>query len=398
MQLLTFSRKSLFQRKAVDLNELIAESVSLLRRLIGEDVSLQFVADPRLGKVLADPGQIEQVIMNLVVNARDAMPTGGRLVIQTESLTFNQLDRVHYSDLPPGEYARLRVTDTGIGIAPEVIDKIFEPFFTTKDSTKGTGLGLAVAHGVVSQCGGHIHVESIPGQGTTFSILLPTEPVADRDAEHEPPTPHPDGPETILVVEDEEAVRKIACMGLESHGYNVLTAVDVESALALTDQHTGAIDLLITDIVMPGRGIRELVQKLQQTRPNIKVLFISGYTDDAIVRHGIESGRENFLSKPFTPLTLAKKARAMLDEPLGASGSWQLAVGSWQLAVGSWQLAVGSGQWASWQWQLAVGSGQWAVGSGQWVRESSLVIRITNIAQLAIVWHNLPKELEHGDV
>ncbi len=316
MQLLAFSRKSLVKQRLIDLNELIEESVSLLRRLIGEDITLSFVPDRRLAKVLADPGQIEQVIMNLVVNARDAMPRGGRLTCQTRAVQIGSNDGLNFPDLEPGHYSELKVTDTGTGISPEVIGKVFEPFFTTREVGKGTGLGLAVAHGVVKQCGGHISVESSPGFGTTFTILLPAIGEVSTGPDQDQSKPATQGLETVLLVEDEDSVRRIARIALEAQGYTVLVAGSGSGAMQLVEEYPGPIELLITDVVMPGLGGRELVEAVQQIRPEIRVLYISGYTNDAVVRHGIQTATDNFLQKPFTPLSLARKVRAVLDQHL----------------------------------------------------------------------------------
>jgi PAS domain S-box-containing protein len=315
-QLLAFSRKAMVEPRLLDLNELVSNSAKLLRRLIGEDVLLTLVADPALGLLRADPGQLEQVLMNLGVNARDAMPTGGRLTLETRSVTVGAGASGRDPNLKPGRYAQLSVTDTGHGMSEEVKGKIFEPFFTTKGVGKGTGLGLAVVHGVVEQCGGHIRVDSAVGRGTTFELLFPV-------AEQPPDAPAASGAyklvsrgtETVLLVEDEEAVRTIARLALETQGYRVLVAASGQEALRLTEGSVEPIHLVVTDVVMPGMGGRLLAEALRKRRPQIRVLYMSGYNDDAILQHGVSGSHDAFLQKPFTPLGLARKVRAVLDAP-----------------------------------------------------------------------------------
>ncbi|MDB5306801.1 MAG: Sensory box histidine kinase/response regulator [Gemmataceae bacterium] len=308
-QLLAFSRKAIIEPKVLDLNEVVARSEKLLRRLIGEDVALVTALTPELGRVKADPVQVEQVLMNLVVNARDAMPGGGRLLVETGNAEVPGDDPARR----PGWYVRLAVSDTGCGMADEVKAKIFEPFYTTKGPGKGTGLGLAVVHGVVEQSGGYVRVDSEVGVGTTFEVLVPAvKDVAGR------PSPGvvrvmARGTETVLVVEDEEAVRRIARIALETQGYTVLEADGGTTAVRVADQHSGPVHLLLTDVVMPGTGGRELADTLRQRYPGLKVLYMSGYTDDAVVRHGVIEATDAFLQKPFTLQALAKKARSVLD-------------------------------------------------------------------------------------
>ncbi len=311
-QLLAFSRRAIIEPKVIDLNELIAESAKLLRRLIGEDVALAVVPDQAPVRIMADPGQIEQVVMNLVVNARDAMPTGGRLTIKTRDVTIGEDEVRAYPGVNPGRYAQLRVSDTGQGMTEEVKKKIFEPFFTTKALGKGTGLGLAVVHGVVEQCGGHIGLDSTIGVGTTFTLLFPLaieEPEGPKSVLMRIAT---QGTETILLVEDEDAVRTIARIALTMQGFTVLESESGADAIRLAEEHGGPIHLLVTDVVMPEIGGRQLAESVRTYRPEVKVLYMSGYTDDAVIHHGVES-TDAFVQKPFTPLGLARKVRAVLD-------------------------------------------------------------------------------------
>ena len=310
-QLLAFSRRQVLQTRVLNLNEVITDSINMLRRLIGEDIDLVTRLDDDLEWVKADPGQIEQVIMNLAVNARDAMPRGGALTIETANTLIDENYARKHVSARLGRYVRLKVRDTGCGMDEETRLRIFEPFFTTKERGKGTGLGLSTVYGIVKQSGGHITVESQPDSGTTFRILLPMaeEKVAEADA---PAQAHsPKGSETILVVEDEEAVRKLTRIILSVGGYTVLEAANGFEALELCGQRS--IDLLLTDVVMPQMSGRELVEKVSLIRPRMKVLYMSGYTDDAIVRHGVLDAGVPLLQKPFTPDTLSRKVREILD-------------------------------------------------------------------------------------
>ncbi|MDY3554943.1 response regulator [Gemmata sp. JC717] len=311
-QLLAFSRRSMVEPKVLDLNAVATHIGKLLRRLIGEHITLALALDPYLAPVTADLGQIEQVIINLAVNARDAMPGGGRLTLETRNVELRPADTASQPDLRPGRYVRLAVADTGAGIPEDVRPHIFEPFFTTKGVGKGTGLGLAVVHGVVKQAGGHITVECPHGAGTTFVMLFPA--CAAPDAPAPAPAPVPTGgTETILLVEDEEPVRNIARIALDVQGYTVLTAGCAADALNVSAAHPGRIDLLVTDVVMPNAGGRELGDALRAARPNVKILFMSGYTDEAVVPDGAFGSGEAFIQKPFSPIGLARKVRAVLD-------------------------------------------------------------------------------------
>ena len=314
-QLLAFSRKQVLQPAVVDLNAVVADLEPMLHRLIGEDVAIAARLAVTLDQVKVDRGQIEQVIVNLAVNARDAMPDGGRLTLETANATLEEsYAREHAA--PPGAYVMLAVSDTGVGMSTDVQNRLFEPFFTTKGPGKGTGLGLATVYGIVKQSGGIIDVYSELGMGTTFRVYLPRMDGAV-------PTPHaPDGPavtgrgsETLLLVEDEPSLRDLAREVLETFGYAVVEAAGPEAALERSRAHPGVIHLLVTDVVMPQMNGRQLAAILREERPDMRVLYMSGYTDDAIVRHGVLDARASFLAKPFTPEGLGRKVREVLDAP-----------------------------------------------------------------------------------
>ena len=314
-QLLAFSRKAVIEPRVLDLNAVVLDTEKMLRRLIGEDISLTTVPGPLLRPVKADAGQLEQIVVNLAVNARDAMPRGGKLTIETANVELDEHYTRMHAGLKPGRYVMLAVSDTGCGISAEVQTRIFEPFFTTKGPGKGTGLGLATVYGIVKQAGGHISVYSEVGCGTTFKVYLP--PADERAApgkSHHGTRIAPDGNETIVLVEDEDAVRGIARLALEMHGYHVLDARNGADALRFCEQHEGPIHLLITDVVMPDMGGREIAERLATCKPGTRVLYLSGYTDDAVVRHGILQADVAFLQKPFTPIALAHKVREVLDQ------------------------------------------------------------------------------------
>jgi two-component system, cell cycle sensor histidine kinase and response regulator CckA len=314
-QLLAFSRKAVVEPRVLDLNALVNGTEKMLRRLIGEDISLAATLAPALGKIKADAGQIEQVIVNLAVNARDAMPQGGKLTIETRNVELGNDYVAMHPEVKPGRYVMLAVSDTGFGMSQDTKAHIFEPFFTTKGPGKGTGLGLSTVYGVVTQCGGHLEVFTDVGQGASFKIYFPC---VDENMPSRKSNPGlrvaPHGRETILLVEDEEAVRKITKLTLQSFDYNVLAAENGKDAIQLCEQYTQPIDLLITDVVMPEMGGRQVAEHLAARRPGIKILFISGYTDDAVVRHGIFTAEVAFLQKPFTPTSLATKVREVLDQ------------------------------------------------------------------------------------
>ncbi|HEY6155970.1 MAG TPA: PAS domain S-box protein [Gemmatimonadales bacterium] len=313
-QLLAFSRRQVLAPKVLELNAVVANMDKMLRRLIGEDVELATALHAEAGAVNADPGQLEQVLLNLVVNARDAMPGGGRVLIETTRVLLRDelVERRHR--LPPGDYVCLAVTDSGLGMDESTQAHLFEPFFTTKEVGKGTGLGLATVYGIVKQSGGYIWVYSEPARGTTVKVYLPRVPGAA-----EPPLPAPEPPplrgghETVLLVEDAAPVRTLARRSLEACGYTVLDAADGPSAIELSARHPGAIAVLVTDVVMPGMSGRELAERLAPTRPAMKVLYTSGYTDDAMVRQGVLNAGVAFLQKPFVPDSLARKVRDVLD-------------------------------------------------------------------------------------
>jgi CheY-like chemotaxis protein len=287
----------------------------MLRRLLGEDVELTSVPAPQLGRVRADPCSVEQVIMNLVVNARDAMPTGGRLTIETRNANLDEDYAREHPGSTLGPHVVLSVSDNGIGMDKATQSRIFEPFFTTKEAGKGTGLGLSTAFGIAQQSGGSIWVDSEPGKGTTFEVYFPRVTAA-IDAPH--PTLPPvtlGGRETILLVEDEEQVRAVAQDILERNGYRVLAARNPGEALILCEQHLGTIDLLLTDVVMPQMSGPELARRIATVRSDTRVLCMSGYTDDSAVRHGVLESGVAFLQKPFTPETLMQKVREVCDTP-----------------------------------------------------------------------------------
>jgi two-component system, cell cycle sensor histidine kinase and response regulator CckA len=314
-QLLAFSRKQVLQPKVLDLNELVDHSTSLLQRLIGEDIELLFVPGADAGRVRVDPGQLEQVIVNLAVNGRDAMPEGGRLTVETANVALLADYAARRVDVAPGPYVMLAVSDTGVGMDRAVQTRIFEPFFTTKGPGHGTGLGLATVYGIVKQSGGHIRVYSEPGRGTVFRIYLPRTDAPVEPASAAAPSALPRGAETVLLVEDESEVRGLAREVLEGLGYTVLEAAVPGDAILIAERHVGLIELLLTDVVMPGMSGSALASRVTAERPETKVLFMSGYTDDAIVRHGVLEPGTSFLEKPFSPQALAMKVREALDRP-----------------------------------------------------------------------------------
>jgi len=311
-QLLAFSRKQILAPKVLDLNTVVAGMVTMLQRLIGEDIELVFLAGSELGRVKADPGQLEQVIANLAVNARDAMPNGGRLTLETAAVDLSEHYARQHVGVQAGSYVMLGVSDTGIGMDRETQARIFEPFFTTKEPGKGTGLGLATVYGIVKQSGGNIWVYSEPGKGTTFKVYLPQVHDAEDSAEPEQIRAGR-GTETILIVEDEDEVRALACEVLASYGYEVLQARTPAEALLIAERHTGPIPLLLTDVIMPGMSGRILAERLAPLRPEMNVLYMSGYTDEAIVHHGTLDAGTPFIQKPFTPDALAAGVRRLLD-------------------------------------------------------------------------------------
>jgi CheY-like chemotaxis protein len=314
-QLLAFSRKQVLQPVPLDLSETAAGLEKMLRRILGEDIDYIQNLAPSLGLTMADPGQIEQVLMNLVVNARDAMPEGGKLTVTTSNVEMDGEYLTHHPTLKPGPYVLLTVTDSGCGMDGPTKAKIFEPFFTTKEKGRGTGLGLSTVYGIVKQSGGDIWVYSEPGHGTTFKIYLPRDLTATAAAiQSLGGVPgRSTGTETIFLVEDEGALREAARRTLAEAGYRVLTAKDGEEALGLCEHHLEELHVLLTDVVMPGMGGRTLAQKLTERRPNLKVIYMSGYTDDAIIHHGVIDFGTHFLGKPFSGNDLKLKIREVLD-------------------------------------------------------------------------------------
>jgi len=315
-QLLAFSRQQVLEPKVLDLNAVITEAGTLLRRVIGADIDLHTATSDDLGRVKADPGQIDQIIMNLVVNARDAMPDGGKLTIETANIELSEDYTRSHVGVKPGRYVMLAVSDTGCGMDAETQSRIFEPFYTTKGVGKGTGLGLSTVYGIVQQSDGHIEVYSEPGRGAAFKVYLPRIDTASERLSLAAPQAQPTrGTETILVVEDEEQVRYVIRQTLELSGYSVIEAPDGRRALELCEQPGFRIDLVVTDIVMPELGGPELVRRLERLEREWPVLYISGYTDRAIVHHGILSAGRAFLQKPFTPDALLRKVREVMDRP-----------------------------------------------------------------------------------
>jgi signal transduction histidine kinase/ActR/RegA family two-component response regulator len=316
-QLLAYGRKQFLQPEIINLDQIIAGMESMFLNLMGGDVGVQIIPAVDLRAVKADAGQIEQVIMNMVINARDAMPNGGKLTLETANVSFDAESVERYPELKPGDYVMLAITDTGIGMSEAVRVRVFEPFFSTKAVGEGTGLGLSTCYGIIKQSGGHISVYSEPGRGTTFKIYL-------SQFESQPKTPVrrsaspdlPRGTETILLVEDDPALREMATTLLRRLGYTVLAAANGIDALNLRQQHdTGQVDLLFTDVVMPQMSGKELSERIQALNPRTRVLFTSAYTENAIVHQGILNPGVALLQKPFTPNALALKLRAVLDQP-----------------------------------------------------------------------------------
>ena len=322
-QLLAFGRRQILEPKVLNLNVILADVEKLLQRVIGEDIELVFQTNTKIGSVEADPGQLEQVIVNLATNARDAMPAGGRLTIATANVDLDEAYADRRVVVRPGHYVQLVVSDTGCGIDRETQSHIFEPFFTTKEQGKGTGLGLATVYGIVKQSGGYIWVYSEPGHGTAFKVYLPmVEAVAESPRSVERSEELPRGSETILVVEDDASLREVTCEFLQSSGYTVISAELSREALHLAESHNGPIDLLLTDLIMPKMNGRELATRLIKARPGMKVLYVSGYAD-GILRAGVHGPLEEglaFLQKPYTRRMLTRKIREVLDSlPTGTA-------------------------------------------------------------------------------
>lgn len=313
-QLLAFGRKQIFQTKIIDLNSLIVNLEKMLGRLLGEDVEIKVSQSLDLKKIVADPSKIEQVIINLALNAREAMPEGGKLIITMANVELDEQYTREHIDVKPGQYVILAISDTGYGMDEKTLEHIFEPFFTTKETGKGTGLGLATVYGIVKQSGGHIWVYSEPNHGTMFKIYFPQAVEANGvQVKTDELDQSPRGTETVLLAEDEDLVMNLATRVLREKGYSVIKASNGEEALQIAHTYKGKIDLLLTDVVMPRISGRALANKIGLVRPDIKILFISGYTGDAIAHRGILEPGTAFLEKPFTPASLALKVREVLD-------------------------------------------------------------------------------------
>jgi len=321
-QLLAFSRKQRLEPKVLDLNLIVADIKRMLLRVIGEQIELITLLQPGLGRVEADPHQLEQVIMNLAVNARDAMPNGGRLIIETRNVWVHGNQAEHHPEMSAGFYVMLSVSDNGVGMDESTQQRVFEPFFTTKEVGKGTGLGLAMVYGTVEQSKGHIVLVSRLGCGTTFRIYLPgtskDNAIGDGSEER---SEELGGTETILLTEDEPMVRDLVRTVLEDYGYLVLDAPDCQAALSLAQHYSGAIDLLVTDLVMPGMSGHRLAERLAEVRPGTKVLYMSGYSEVMIENQAARGDEDNFIRKPFTPDFLARKVRQVLDHTMRAAAA-----------------------------------------------------------------------------
>jgi signal transduction histidine kinase/CheY-like chemotaxis protein len=319
-QMLAFSRQQILEPKTLDLNEILKALRNMLTRVLGDDVEVNMLLAPNLANVNADPGQMEQVLMNLVVNARDAMPNGGKVTIETANVDLDDAYANEHLGVTPGPFVMIAVRDTGVGMDKAAQGRIFEPFFTTKEKGKGTGLGLSTVFGIVKQSGGSISVRSEPGAGTTFNIYLPrTDEKADWSPSLRTAAAAATGKETILLVEDEDQVRTVISEILKNAGFQVLEARSPGEALPICEQHPVTIHLLLTDVVMPGMNGRELAQQVVSMRPDINVVFMSGYTDDVMIHHGALDSRVTFLQKPITPDVLTRKLRQVLDDSVGAA-------------------------------------------------------------------------------
>jgi CheY-like chemotaxis protein len=312
-QLLAFSRQQNFSPRVLDLNATVSDMNRLLRRLLGEDITLATALDPRIGGILADPGHIEQIVMNLAVNSRDAMPDGGKLLIETGNAELDDSYARRHSGVAAGSYVMLAVSDTGSGMDEETQAHMFEPFFTTKPMGKGTGLGLSTVFGIVQQAGGSVWVYSELGKGTTFKIYFPRVAQATDKSAQTLRAGTPAGTETVLIVEDEQAVRMLMASVLKRAGYTVLEAGNGTEALQVCEKAHSSIDLVVSDVVMPEMSGPDLLKRLKEFKPDIKVLFVSGYTANAMVEHAAFDSKTPFLQKPFTAAGLARKVRESID-------------------------------------------------------------------------------------
>jgi len=319
-QLLAFSRRQVLAPKVLDPNKIVFDVESLVRRVIGENIELEIVLDPELGRVKVDPGQFEQVIMNLAMNARDAMVNGGRLTIETKNVVLDQAYVAERSGIAPGAYVSIGVNDTGVGISQELQARIFEPFFTTKERGKGTGLGLATVYGIVKQSGGHVSVYSEVGMGTSFTVYLPRVNDPLETTPSRPASGPEGGTETILLVEDQPTLRELFGTMLNQRGYRVLTAASPAEALELSKSCADKVHVLMTDVVLPGMNGRALAEQFAEIRPGIKILFISAFTETVVAQNGKLASGTTFLQKPFTHKDLARKLREILDQPTGPAG------------------------------------------------------------------------------
>jgi CheY-like chemotaxis protein len=313
-QLLTFSRRQTIQPKVLNLNRVVADLEKMLRRLVGEHIELRINAESGLGMVKADQGQIGQIILNLAVNARDAMTTGGRLTLETANVEFKESHQCRFDTIPAGHYVRLTLRDSGSGMDAKTLSHIFEPFYTTKGPGRGTGLGLPVVYGIVRQNGGCVDVESQPGKGTSFTIYLPRSEAEDQ-ARGLMPLKELEGSETILIVEDELALRTLLSRYFRLYGYKVIEAKDGGEALLICQKYQGPIHLMLTDVVMPRMDGRELADRLASLHPEMQVIFMSGYTDNDLAPYGVLNASKPVIPKPFRPLDLVKKVRDYLDLP-----------------------------------------------------------------------------------
>ncbi|MEE3258745.1 MAG: ATP-binding protein [Candidatus Latescibacterota bacterium] len=318
-QLLTFGRRQMLQHSTVDLNGMVERSRDMLKRMIGEDIRFEVDLQPGPHYIKTDPGRFNQVLVNLIVNARDAMPQGGRLRVETAALALDRPLTNRFLNLDPGEYVRLRIADSGKGIDDEILNRIFEPFYTTKDHGKGTGLGLSMVYSLIGQSGGQIDVATRIGEGTSFDLYLPLidarpEAIVQEKAPSTAVDTAQNSSEIVLLVEDEDVVRNLARRVLSDNGYSVLEARQGKEALVLSERHDGPIHLLLTDVVMPEMSGHQLAQNLEPLRPDMRVLYMSGYTNDTILRYGVQEDKVPFLQKPFTPDVLVDMVRQVINE------------------------------------------------------------------------------------